>query len=256
MTKIPTVSVLMPAYNHETYVGEAIESVLNQTYQDFEFIIINDGSTDNTEQVIKSYSDPRIRYYSQENMDAPRTINRGISESRGKYISIINSDDVYHPERLALLVEEAERKSIKFLITDVSFIDGLSEQLPEAAGIVSWHKHVKSLYRHHGSLYKSFLRSNIAVSSSNLFFHKTVPAEIGSFNCYRFVHDYDFIFRALCRYGEKFRFLDDGMYLYYRLHSQNTINKSYIRKNFEDAGLHFVNMIRYISNRINTKFQI
>lgn len=247
MNTKPMVSVVMPAYNHDKYVGEAIESVLNQTYRNFEFIIINDGSTDNTEEVIKSYTDSRIRCYSQKNMDAPYTINRGIAEAKGEYISIINSDDVYHPERLALLSEEAEKKYLKLLITDISFIDGSSEILPETAGIVSWHKHVKSLYREHGSLYRSFLRSNIAVTSSNLFFHNTVPDEIGMFKNYRFVHDYDFIFRALCKFGERCEFLIERKYLFYRLHGKNTINKSFLGKNAEDIYLHIINLLRLAS---------
>ena len=64
---MPAISVLMSAYNAEKYISESIESILNQTFNDFEFIIINDGSTDNTEKIIKSYNDKRIKYISQEN---------------------------------------------------------------------------------------------------------------------------------------------------------------------------------------------
>jgi len=61
------------------------------------------------------------------------------------------------------------------------------------------------------------------------------------------VHDYDFIFRALCRYGDKFRFLDEKQYLYYRVHSDNTINKSYFHRYTEDLWLHFVNTTRFLA---------
>ena len=77
--KNPKVSVVIPAYNHEKYVGEAIQSVLDQTFQDFELIIINDGSTDNTEAEILKFKDERIRYYSQENRGLSATLNRGSS---------------------------------------------------------------------------------------------------------------------------------------------------------------------------------
>ena len=60
--KNPLISALMPAYNNEKYIGEAIESILNQTFGDFELIVVNDGSTDNTENIVKQYSDSRIRY--------------------------------------------------------------------------------------------------------------------------------------------------------------------------------------------------
>ena len=110
---MPMISVIMPAYNHEKYIGEAIESVLNQSYTDFEFIIVNDGSTDSTEKVIKSYKDNRIRYYTQTNKDAPNTLNRCLSLSKGEYISIINSDDVYHTDRLRTLLEYAQKNDLQ-----------------------------------------------------------------------------------------------------------------------------------------------
>jgi glycosyltransferase involved in cell wall biosynthesis len=115
--KTPDISVIMPAYNHERYVGEAIESVLAQTFEDFEFIIINDGSPDQTENVIQKYADPRIRYYSQENQGAHHALNRGIELSRGEYLSIINSDDLYHRERLHTLRDTATRTGARFLVT-------------------------------------------------------------------------------------------------------------------------------------------
>ena len=145
--KDPTVSVIMPAYNHERFVGEAIESILNQTLSDFEFIIINDGSTDGTDRVIGNYKDPRIRYYSQENIDAPNTLNRALSLTKGKYISIINSDDLYHPERLSCLIESAESKEAKFVITDIVFIDESSNVIKDPSHAYnSWFGGLKSTY--------------------------------------------------------------------------------------------------------------
>ena len=88
----------MPAYNHERFVGAAVESVLDQTYADLELIVIDDGSTDRTGEIVQSYADPRIRYIHQENQDAFNALNRGMSLSEGSYISIIHSDDVYQLE--------------------------------------------------------------------------------------------------------------------------------------------------------------
>jgi len=118
------ISVIIPAYNHEQYIGSAIESVLNQTFGDFELIIINDGSTDNTEKIILQYDDPRIRYYSQENRGAHNTINRGISLANGEYVSILNSDDIYHPERLNKCTQFLEENSnYSVIITEIEGID-------------------------------------------------------------------------------------------------------------------------------------
>lgn len=99
MEQAPLVSVIMPVYNGEKYLQEAIDSILNQTFGDFEFIIINDGSTDKTLEIIKSYSDPRIRVISQENKGIIHSLNKGISESRGKYIARMDADDISLPDR-------------------------------------------------------------------------------------------------------------------------------------------------------------
>ena len=102
--KMPTVSVLMPAYNSEKYIGEAIDSILNQSMQDFEFIIINDGSTDKTEQIIKLYDSDKIRYFvNDKNIGIAKTYNRAISLAKGKYLAIAESDDINHPKRLEIL---------------------------------------------------------------------------------------------------------------------------------------------------------
>ena len=99
----PIISVLLPAYNAGKFVGEAITSILNQTFRNFELIIINDGSTDNTESVIKSFHDDRIRYYKNEhNIKLIKTLNRGLSLARGVYISRMDSDDI----ALSTMLEE------------------------------------------------------------------------------------------------------------------------------------------------------
>lgn len=107
-TKIPKVSVLMPAYNAEKYIGEAIESILNQTFTDFEFIIINDGSKDNTADIVKRYAaqDKRIKFINNsENKGLIAVLNEGLDVCRGVYIARMDSDDISFPERFAKQVE-------------------------------------------------------------------------------------------------------------------------------------------------------
>jgi len=98
----PTVSVIMPTYNRAHLLGRAIQSVLDQTYQHFEIIVVDDGSTDNTEEVVKSFGDERIRYIRlRENSGtsaAPR--NTAIRAARGEYIALQDSDDEWLPEKL------------------------------------------------------------------------------------------------------------------------------------------------------------
>jgi glycosyltransferase involved in cell wall biosynthesis/septal ring factor EnvC (AmiA/AmiB activator) len=98
---MPKVSVVMASYNHEKYVAETIESVLSQTYQDFEFIITDDGSSDKTVEVIKRFADPRIKLFCfSNNQGACAAINNCLKEAKGEYIAVINSDDAWLPDKL------------------------------------------------------------------------------------------------------------------------------------------------------------
>lgn len=108
----PLISVVLSAYNAEKYIYEAIESILNQTYTNFELIIINDGSSDNTEEVILSFKDPRIRYIkNKQNRGLIYSLNRGLSEAQGKYIARMDADDYSLPERFAKQVKFLEENS-------------------------------------------------------------------------------------------------------------------------------------------------
>lgn len=96
----PQISVVMPAYNAEKYVTEAINSILNQTFTDFEFIIINDASNDSTKEIIESFRDQRIKLINNEqNQGVAKSLNIGISAAKGKYIARMDADDISLPER-------------------------------------------------------------------------------------------------------------------------------------------------------------
>ena len=100
ITFMPKISVLMPAFNSEKYIKEAIESILSQTFHDFELIIINDGSTDSTEKIILSYKDTRINYLKNEtNLGLISTLNKGINICQGEYIARMDADDISHTDR-------------------------------------------------------------------------------------------------------------------------------------------------------------
>ena len=108
----PEISVIMPVYNGEKYLIEAIDSILNQTYINFEFIILNDGSIDRTEEIILSYDDSRIVYVkNEENLQIVKTLNIGITLAKGKYIARMDADDISYPERLKKQYEFLEEHS-------------------------------------------------------------------------------------------------------------------------------------------------
>jgi len=108
----PMISVIMPVYNSEKYLKEAIESILNQSYKDFELIIINDGSTDDSAQIINLYKDNRIKLINNfENKGLVYSLNLGIEVSKGKYIARMDSDDICYKNRFQKQVEFMEKNT-------------------------------------------------------------------------------------------------------------------------------------------------
>lgn len=121
----PKISVIMPAYNEATFIKESIDSILNQTFKDFELIIINDCSTDNSLEIMKNYKDKRIRLISNKvNKGFPNTVNIGLDLAKGKYVAILDGDDVALPKRLELQYNYLESNPKIFLVgSSAIFID-------------------------------------------------------------------------------------------------------------------------------------
>ncbi|MBD5213528.1 MAG: glycosyltransferase family 2 protein [Bacteroidales bacterium] len=107
MAQHPHISIILPVYNGEQYLSESIESVLSQTYDDFEFIIVNDGSTDHTQQIISAYSqrDQRVKIILQENSGVSAARNAGIDSAKGEYLTFIDADDTIARDFLSHCVE-------------------------------------------------------------------------------------------------------------------------------------------------------
>jgi hypothetical protein len=103
--RTPLVSVLLPVYNGEEFLMESLDSILKQSFSDFEIIAINDGSTDNSAELLDAITDPRMRVFHQENVGLAATLNRGLSLARGSLIARQDQDDLSYPERLAKQVE-------------------------------------------------------------------------------------------------------------------------------------------------------
>ncbi len=124
---LPEITVLMPVYNGARYVALAIESVLGQTHRGFEFLIMDDGSTDETPQILAEYAarDPRLRIVRHPNMDQPATLNRGLALARHEWVAILDHDDISLPQRL-------ERQL------------AMLEQVPEARIVGTWVKEINA----------------------------------------------------------------------------------------------------------------
>ena len=101
----PLVSVLLPVYNAERFLDDCIQSILKQSYINFELILINDGSTDASNKIINSYSDHRIRAFDFQNQGLVKSLNWGLTQANGKFVARMDADDIMHEERLTLQVE-------------------------------------------------------------------------------------------------------------------------------------------------------
>lgn len=219
----PLVSVLMPAYNHAPYVGAAVESVLGQTYAHLELIVIDDASTDDTWAVLRSFGDARMRVSRHDsNQGAHVTLNDAMAQARGQYVAILNSDDVYHPERLQVLVAEAEAaaKPDFFAFTDVVIIDQDDRFVPADDRARAYWRLCRDCRGSPADLW--FLMGNPALSTSNLFFSRSLLDRVGVFSPLRYTHDWDWARRAagVCTpvWIRKQR-------LRYRVHSASTLSE-------------------------------
>ncbi|WP_286295413.1 glycosyltransferase [Vibrio apostichopi] len=124
MGKVVEVSVVLPVYNAEKYIHDAIESTLNQTYKDFELIIIDDGSTDRSLDIINSFEDERIVVVSRDNKGLVASLNEGVSLSKGKFIARMDADDINHPKRLEIQVKQfSSNKDLVLHCSNVRYID-------------------------------------------------------------------------------------------------------------------------------------
>jgi glycosyltransferase involved in cell wall biosynthesis len=234
MTK-PLVSVVIPAYNHERFIGAGIDSVLNQSMSDLELIIVDDGSTDNTAEVIKAYDDPRISYTWQENQDAYNTLNRGMGMAHGQYISILNSDDVYTTDRFEKCLQHIEQTGAEVVFSDVIPIDDEGNKLTEPDfGWNLWHQKNRNYYFLHDDVYIGFLNGNYMVTTSNLFMTREAVQKTGQFTSLRYLHDYDYIFRLMLACPGKVSYLHDQQLLYYRIHGGNTLSEAAITGREQD----------------------
>jgi glycosyltransferase involved in cell wall biosynthesis len=127
--RAPLVSVSMVTYNHEQYIAEAIESVRRQTFNDWELIIVNDGSVDATSERVRAFDDPRLVLIEQANKGPGAATNRAIAASGGKYLALMSGDDVCFPDRLAAQLHAYTSGERRVLFGEVDFINDRSEPL-------------------------------------------------------------------------------------------------------------------------------
>lgn len=229
----PDITVVIPSYNHGPYIQQAIDSVLLQTHDNWELIVIDDGSTDNTRELLdaKYRGNPKIQLVYQENCGAHHAINRGISQACGRYISILNSDDIYHQDRLRILLNHGETKPGSLIFTPLIPVDA------QACAITKyhpWHLFYEKIF--HAYLRDgptlALLTGNFAVTTSNFFFPADLIKQIGGFRKMRYNHDWEFMLRVL-RGGREIICAGHEPLLSYRLHGHNTIMQNTLMARLE-----------------------
>ncbi len=209
------VSIIIPTYNRACYISETIKTVLDQTYQSIEIIIIDDGSTDSTRAVVQAINDSRIRYISQENSGLPAVArNHGLRIARGEYIAFLDSDDLWMPDKL-------EKQ-----ISAFNFCPGLLAVATNGIAMKnSLKKNMFTMFRNARPSFRQMLNNNMVINSSVLM-RTDVIREVGFLDedkRLKTSEDYDYWLRILYFKDNSILILKDRLIIY-RLHESNILN--------------------------------
>lgn len=243
-------SVIMPTYNCEKYVEEAINSVLNQTYSDFELIIVDDGSIDSTASIVRSIAqtDSRVKFFENEHGGVSAARNRGIEEAKGKYILFIDGDDTWNPK----LLEEcgsAIKENDGILIFDIArtvySLDGsvkvLENPLPETDEITEFFLN--------GDLNRFFTAHNIASPCNKTYKLQIIKEKGIRFSekcCY--LEDLKFNFEYL-KYIQTVKFLSKNLYNYRLFDYENQVFKRNFQGLFVNADSVYDSAMSFLNSK-------
>ncbi|MHA1757627.1 MAG: glycosyltransferase family 2 protein [Promethearchaeota archaeon] len=218
------ISVLMPSFNHSQFIREAIESVLDQTYKDFEFIIIDDCSSDNSVEIIKLYKkkDNRIRLICHsKNMGIAKTQNELIELARGKYIAFINSDDVWIKNKLEKQMKILKKNEDLIVWSDGIIIDKNSKY----SKLTFLEKYKSNDRKKRGNIFYELLKGNYIFFSS-LILKKSNLGDLRFNDKFKLISDYLFELKLASNYRY---YATNEPLAKYRLHDYNTINSDKTR---------------------------
>ncbi len=227
MSNRPLASIVIPSYNHERFVGRAVESALAQTVPDLEVVIVDDGSTDESPAILRAVArDPRVRLLEQENRGAHAAISRGLELARGEHLFILNSDDLYHPTRLEVLLEKfAQDASVAMACSWIDVIDdsGGSLGIKEAwRSLPPWPQPEPGPGLNDLALPAlCLLAGNFVATTSNIAFRRDLLERI-ELAPLRYCHDWDLALQ-LARLGGLA--VVESPLLRYRMHDANTLRE-------------------------------
>lgn len=225
------VSVVIPLYNHEAYISEAVASVLDQGELLKELIVIDDGSRDGSREVMGrlAATDGRIRFLAHENRGAHATINRGLGEATGEFVTILNSDDAYAPGRLSALVRALDLDpGSDIAASSIAFMDGASQPIANP-----WFDTALDNFKSRRDMATALIDANFLMTTSNFLMRREAFERIGPFAPLRYAHDLEFALRW-CALGMRLAFIDRPL-MRYRFHASNTISENHLKVRVEWA---------------------
>lgn len=211
---MPVVSVIMPSFNHERYISEAISSVLDQTFPDFEFIIIDDCSTDGSREIIKRFADEDERIvplFHENNMGIAKTLNQGIENSNGYYLALIASDDVWVETKLEKQIKILENNEDLVVFSEGQIIDDESNPTGETSS-EKYDNSTLNGYIFEDVINSWFTGSSIILKHDNL---KNIKYNENL----KYLNDTQFYMDLSYRY--EYHYMDESLSKY-RLHGHNT----------------------------------
>jgi glycosyltransferase involved in cell wall biosynthesis len=220
---MPRISVLIPAYNAMNYLPETMENVLSQTFTDFEVIVVNDGSSDATEQWVSQIKDPRVRLITQENQGLAGARNTGIAHAKGEYITFLDADDLWEPTKLEKQLRVLEENpEVALVYTWVAFID----EMGKPTGRVFKNQA-------EGDVWKNLTEHNIVESGSVAMVRRSCFEDIGLFdrNLGSYLEDWDMWLRIASRYP--FKVVKEPLVYYRQLSGSASRNWEAMARSFE-----------------------
>jgi len=246
------VSIIIPSYNHARFIRSAIGSVLSQSYDRIELIVVDDGSTDESVKYLREIKDPRYSFYCQENKGAHVAINRGLGLAEGEFLAILNSDDVFHPDRIQKLMAEFRKDAaVELLSTWIQIIDADDRECGVKEG---WHNlepwptaHPELSFQQTDDFGLNLLMGNFVATTGNIVMRRSLYERIGGMRNLRFAHDWDFVLRAAA--SAKCRLIPEPL-LKYRVHDKNTQHTNRAWMLFDICWVLAANLHRYEGTQI------
>lgn len=217
MGTAPSYTVVMPAYNAGRFIGEAIDSVLAQTDPDWELVVVDDGSTDETAEIVAAHADERIRLVRQDNAGVASARNAGMGVASSRYVLFLDSDDRLRPDalqRLGAILDTWPETCVAY--GDWVFVDGRGRRMgPETKP--------RFTPRPSGMILESMLRNGFLVQVGCALIKADCLHRVGAWEPYRLGEDWEYMCR-LAAHGD-FRYAGEGPVLEYRLHAGSTVRQ-------------------------------